>query len=51
MGIIGFCKGGRMAMLFGARSREIDAVVPFHPAPMKDAAFGWFVEDEVTGPK
>jgi carboxymethylenebutenolidase len=36
MGIIGFCKGGRMAMLFGARSREIDAVVPFHPAPMKE---------------
>ena len=24
-------------MLFGARSREIDAVVPFHPAPMKPA--------------
>jgi carboxymethylenebutenolidase len=22
-------------MLLGARSREIDAVVPFHPAPMK----------------
>jgi carboxymethylenebutenolidase len=35
MGVIGFCMGGRMAMLFGARSREIDAVVPFHPAPMK----------------
>jgi dienelactone hydrolase len=26
-----------MAMLYGARSREIDAVVPFHPAPMKAA--------------
>jgi carboxymethylenebutenolidase len=26
MGIIGFCYGGRMAMLFGARSREIDAL-------------------------
>ena len=25
-----------MAMLFGARSREIDAIVPFHPAPMKE---------------
>jgi carboxymethylenebutenolidase len=35
MGVIGFCMGGRMAMLFGARLREIDAVVPFHPAPMK----------------
>ena len=35
MGIVGFCFGGRLAMLFGARSREVDAVVPFHPAPMK----------------
>jgi carboxymethylenebutenolidase len=35
LGVIGFCFGGRMAMLYGARSREIDAVVPFHPAPMK----------------
>jgi len=31
MGILGFCFGGRMAMLFAARSREIDAVVAFHP--------------------
>ena len=31
MGIIGFCFGGQMAMLFAARSREIDAVVAFHP--------------------
>jgi carboxymethylenebutenolidase len=31
MGIIGFCSGGQMAMLFAARSREIDAVVAFHP--------------------
>jgi carboxymethylenebutenolidase len=30
MGILGFCFGGRMAMLFAARSREIDAVVAFH---------------------
>lgn len=37
MGVIGFCMGGRMAMLFGARSREIDAVIPFHPAPMKES--------------
>lgn len=35
MGIVGFCFGGRLAMLYGARSREIDVVVPFHPAPMK----------------
>jgi carboxymethylenebutenolidase len=34
-GVLGFCFGGRLAMLFGARSREVDAVVPFHPAPMK----------------
>jgi carboxymethylenebutenolidase len=30
---LGFCYGGRMAMKLGARSREIDAVVAFHPAP------------------
>lgn len=31
MGVLGFCYGGRMAMLYGARSRQIDAVVAFHP--------------------
>jgi len=31
MGIIGFCWGGWMALQFAARSREIDAVVAFHP--------------------
>ena len=31
MGVLGFCYGGRLAMLYGARSRQIDAVVPFHP--------------------
>ncbi|HYP27794.1 MAG TPA: dienelactone hydrolase family protein [Blastocatellia bacterium] len=36
MGVVGFCMGGRIAMLFAARSREIDAVVPFHPAPMRE---------------
>lgn len=36
MGVVGFCRGGREGMLFGARSRDIDAVVPFHPAPMKE---------------
>ena len=35
MGVLGFCMGGRIAMMFGARSREIDAVVPFHPAPVR----------------
>ncbi len=35
MGIIGFCRGGREALLFAARSREIDAVVAFHPAPIQ----------------
>jgi carboxymethylenebutenolidase len=37
MGVLGFCFGGRLALLHGARSREIDAVVAFHPAPMKPA--------------
>jgi len=37
MGVLGFCFGGRMAMLFGARSRNIDAVVPFHPGPVTPA--------------
>ncbi len=36
MGVIGFCSGGRLAMLLGARSREVDAVVAFHPAPMRE---------------
>jgi len=31
MGIVGFCFGGRMAMLFASRSREIEVVVPYHP--------------------
>jgi carboxymethylenebutenolidase len=31
MGVLGFCYGGRMAMLFGAHSREVEVVVPFHP--------------------
>jgi carboxymethylenebutenolidase len=35
LGIIGFCYGGRIAMLFAARSREIDAVVAFHPGLSK----------------
>ena len=35
MGVLGCCRGGREAMLFGARLREIEAVVAFHLAPMK----------------
>jgi carboxymethylenebutenolidase len=31
LGVVGFCFGGRIALLFGARSLEVDAVVPFHP--------------------
>lgn len=31
LGVVGFCFGGRIAMLYGARSREVDAVVPYHP--------------------
>ena len=34
IGAVGFCYGGRIAMLFGARSSEVDAVVPFHPSPV-----------------
>jgi carboxymethylenebutenolidase len=33
IGVVGFCYGGRLAMMLGARSREIDAVVPYHPGP------------------
>jgi carboxymethylenebutenolidase len=35
MGVLGFCRGGREALLFANRSREIAAVVAFHPAPVK----------------
>ena len=31
MGAVGFCFGGHLAMMLGSRSREIDAVVPYHP--------------------
>ena len=36
-GVVGFCYGGRIAMLLGARSREIDAVVPYHPGKVSQA--------------
>jgi carboxymethylenebutenolidase len=34
MGVLGFCRGGREAILHGIRSNEIDAVVAYHPAPL-----------------
>ncbi|HJU72536.1 MAG TPA: dienelactone hydrolase family protein [Gemmatimonadaceae bacterium] len=37
IGVLGFCFGGRMAMLYGARSRDVDAVVPYHPGPVTAA--------------
>jgi carboxymethylenebutenolidase len=35
MGVLGFCRGGREALLFAARSRDIDAVIAFHPGPVQ----------------
>ena len=37
MGIVGFCSGGRRAMLYADRYHDIKAVVPYHPATMKPA--------------
>ncbi|HST36684.1 MAG TPA: dienelactone hydrolase family protein, partial [Allosphingosinicella sp.] len=37
IGALGFCYGGRMAMLLGARSREVDTVVAYHPGPVTAA--------------
>jgi carboxymethylenebutenolidase len=31
MGVVGFCYGGKLAMMLGSRSRMIDAVVAYHP--------------------
>jgi carboxymethylenebutenolidase len=36
MGVVGFCYGGKLALMLGSRSREIDAVVPYHPGPATD---------------
>jgi carboxymethylenebutenolidase len=35
VGVVGFCFGGKIAMLLGARSREVVAVVPYHPGPVR----------------
>ena len=32
---LGFCHGGRLALLMANRRRELDAVVAFHPAPVR----------------
>jgi carboxymethylenebutenolidase len=37
IGVMGFCYGGRVAMLFGARSRAVDAVVAFYPGEVTRA--------------
>lgn len=37
MGIVGFCSGGRRAMLYAARSNDVKAVVPYHPGPKMKA--------------
>jgi carboxymethylenebutenolidase len=37
IGVLGFCYGGRIAMVYGARSREVDVVVPFHPGKVTAA--------------
>jgi carboxymethylenebutenolidase len=33
--ILGFCHGGRLALLMANRRRELDAVVAFHPGPVR----------------
>jgi len=36
IGVVGFCYGGKLALMLGSRSREIDAVVAYHPGPVTD---------------
>jgi carboxymethylenebutenolidase len=33
LGVVGFCYGGRLALVLGSRLSEIDAVVAYHPGP------------------
>jgi len=35
LGVVGFCYGGRLALLLGARSSDVDAVVAYHPGPFQ----------------
>ncbi len=37
IGVVGFCYGGKLAMMLGSRSREVDVVVPYHPGPTSAA--------------
>jgi carboxymethylenebutenolidase len=34
LAILGFCRGGREAIVFAVRSREIGAVIAYHPGPL-----------------
>ncbi len=40
IGVVGFCYGGKLAMLLGAHLREVEAVVPFHPGATAAAEIG-----------
>jgi carboxymethylenebutenolidase len=33
LGVVGFCFGGKLALMLGSRSNEVAAVVPYHPGP------------------
>lgn len=33
LGVVGFCYGGRLALLLGCRVTDVDAVVAYHPGP------------------
>ena len=33
LGVVGFCYGGRLALMLGARVTDVDAVVAYHPGP------------------
>ena len=33
LGVVGFCYGGRLALLLGSRVSDVDAVVAYHPGP------------------
>lgn len=35
LGVVGFCMGGRLAILFAARDKRVRAVVAFHPGETK----------------
>src|SRR5262249_50304727 len=37
MGVLGFCVGGRRAMLFAPTAKDVAAIVAYHPGPMRPA--------------